>query len=574
MAKQNNKNPTPLSLVKIAGEGFDEWKARYFKLAIKGSTVDLPPYSMDRINTDPDTLYTDLSNAGANIFTRSAKAQLLEMLQNHVADAPSFKVATYPGWHGSLLVFPDKSFGSSKLPVETSFADLDPQMCAKFRKQGTLQQWQDQIWALCPGNSRLIFALSLAAAPLILPLVKGPRSGGFQLVGDPETGKTGAAVVAGSFWGCHRSEGRGERGFAESWNTTVGKLEVTALAHNHSLLILDETKRAGRTHVERAQNVINTAVGLAEHTEKERLTNVGAARSCCCYFLSTSNLSLGELAEKGGIEIDDAERGRLVDVFLPVDGHGLYEDLHDFASGGALTDTLKSRSRRYFGTARHEFAKRLVKDRKRNKSSLKRWLNRRRKDYLKALSDKVNQLLRAVPGTKPPLQRASGKFATVYAAGALASKYGIFPLARKKILAAILCCEIDGLKSNAVTDKAPAPGLRDKLIEYLEQHKADFLNLDIRRPRREDHEFGSVPGYVATFKREKWFYLTAEQLNAVIGTGKEANELKKKLAGADILAATKNRFVVQRPIFSGQRGNKSFRSVHAFRTSILDDPND
>ena len=146
----------------------------------------------------------------------------------------------------------------------------------------------------------------------------------------------------GSFWGCHRAEGRRQLGFGESWNTTQGKVEVTALAHNHSLLILDETKRAGKAHPERAQAVVNTAVGLAEHTEKERLTNPGSARSCCCYFFSTSNYSLDELGEKGGIEIDDAERGRLVDVLLPVGGRGLYEDLHGFADGGKLTDQLKA----------------------------------------------------------------------------------------------------------------------------------------------------------------------------------------------------------------------------------------
>ena len=359
--KSSNKRPTPLSLINITGEGFDEWNHRYFKLKVKGSKVDLPPYSMERINNDPDTLYTDLSDAGANIFTAKAKRQLLEMLQDQIAEPPIFKVASHPGWHGSTLVFPDRTFGRSKLPVETSFADLDPQMIAKYRTRGTLEEWQDQVWALCLGNSRLIFALSLAAAPLILPLVKGPRSGGFQLVGSPETGKTGAGMVAGSFWGCHRAEGRREKGFAESWNTTEGKVEVTALAHNHSLLILDETKRAGKTERERAQNVLSMAVGLAEHTEKERLTNPGAARSCCFYFLSTSNYSLDELAEKGQIEIDDAERGRLVDVFLPAVGFGLYEDLHNSTDGGELTDALKARSCRFFGTPRHEFATRLNK---------------------------------------------------------------------------------------------------------------------------------------------------------------------------------------------------------------------
>jgi putative DNA primase/helicase len=569
MTKPTKERPAPLSLITIVGEGFDEWGQRYFKLRVEGSSVDLPPYSMDRINKDPNTLYTDLSNAGANVFTTKAKGQLLEMLQNKTAESPSFRVATHPGWHGSALVFPDKTFGRSKLPMETSFVNLDQQMLAKYRKRGTLEQWQKQIWARCPGNSRLLFALSLAAAPLILPLVKGPRSGGFQFVGDPETGKTGAAVVAGSFWGCHRSEGRKERGFAESWNTTSGKVEVTALAHNHCLLILDETKLAGKTDAERAQNIVSTAVGLAEHTEKERLTNVGAARSCCCYFLSTSNHSLIELGERGGIEIDDAERGRLVDVFLPAGAHGLYEDLHGFAGGGALTDELKALSRRFFGAPRHEFAKRLTKARKRDKAGLKRWLNRRRREYLKALRVEVKELQQKVPTARRPLQRASGKFATVYAAGALASKYGIYPIARSEILTAVLRCEIDGLGQEHKAGKTSAPSLKDKLTEYLRQNRARFLDLDADRPSVDEHEFGSAPGYVATFKGERWLYLTSERLDKVIGAGKEASALKKELVKARTMVA-KKRFVVQRPIFRGLKGNKGSRWVHAFRVSILD----
>ena len=259
-----------------------------------------------------------------------------------------------------------------------------------------------------------------------------------------------------------------------------------------------------------------------------------------------------------------------MDVFLPIDGYGLYEDLHGFASGGALTDTLKARSLRFFGTPRHEFAKQLVKERRRDKSGLKRWLNRRRKEYLEALKGKVNQLLQEIPAAKPPLQRASDKFATVYAAGALASKYGIFPLPRKKLLAAILRCELDGLRANVVTSESPAPSLRNKLLGYLQKHKAEFLDLDTRRPRPENHKFGSVPGYVATFKGNEWLYLTAEQLNSVIGTGDKASALKKELVEAGLMAATKDRFVVQRPIFSGPKGNKGFRSVHAFKVSILD----
>jgi putative DNA primase/helicase len=566
----NRKKPAPLSLITIVGEGYDEWKQRYFKLKVEGSTVDLPPYSMARINKVPETLYTDLSNAGANIFAADTKRQLLKQLEDRIAEPPTFKVASHPGWHGSTLVFPDKTFGNSKLPVETSFADLDQQMMAKYRTRGTLEDWQNQIWALCVGNSRLIFALSLAAAPLVLPLVKGPRSGGFQLAGAPETGKTCAGMVAGSFWGCHRGQERRYTGFAESWNTTQNAVERTALAHNHSLLILDETKRAGRNDRDRAQNVVNMAVGLAEHTEKERLTNPGSARSFCCYFFSTSNHPLNELGEKGDIEIDDAERGRLVDLVLPAGGHGLYEDLHGFADGGKLTDELKTRSCRFFGTPRHEFAQRLAEERKRDRLRLERWLNRRRRAYLKKLQKEVKKLLAENPAAKPPLQRASARFATVYAAGALAAKYGVFPLSRKQLANAILRCQLDSLRANVVTKKAVAPNLKEKLIGYLHQHRTEFMDLDAARPALDNHKFGSVPGYAATFSGEKWLYLTADRLKTLIGTGEKASELKKELAAARLLATTKDRFVVQRPIFGGANGNKGFRSVHAFKASLLD----
>ena len=35
------------------------------------------------------------------------------------------------------------------------------------------------------------------------------------------------------------------------------------------------------------------------------------------------------------------------------------------------------------------------------------------------------------------------------------------------------------------------------------------------------HTFGSVPGYKATFKGKKWYYLTSNQLKEIIGGGEE-----------------------------------------------------
>ena len=153
-------------------------------------------------------------------------------------------------------MFPNEIIGEPDQPLERSFGNIDAAMLDKYRKKGTLKEWQEKIAKLCWGNSRLMFAVSLAFTGPILRFVQGPKAGGFQIWGQAETSKTTAAIVSGSVWGCHRGEGRRrEKGFAESWNTTVNKVEVTALAHNDALLILDETKNAGNDDGKRARMI-------------------------------------------------------------------------------------------------------------------------------------------------------------------------------------------------------------------------------------------------------------------------------------------------------------------------------
>jgi hypothetical protein len=65
------------------------------------------------------------------------------------------------------------------------------------------------------------------------------------------------------------------------------------------------------------------------------------------------------MATKGGGVVDDADRGRLVDIPLPEGGNGIYEDLHVFPNGRRLTDELKKRCRIYYGVGIREFVTRL-----------------------------------------------------------------------------------------------------------------------------------------------------------------------------------------------------------------------
>jgi uncharacterized protein (DUF927 family) len=558
---KTKKISAPTSRIIIKGEGRDEWGNRYFKFAVAGSNSNIPPFSAKQIMENATALFVELTNAGASTFQRSARNDLLRQLDERKREPAKFKVVTRLGWNSGAFVLPDEIIGQPGTTLETSFRHLDQQLLAKYRIKGTLQQWRSKIGRLCSGNSRLMFCASLGLTGPILPLVNPPRSGGFQLFGLAESGKTAAAMVAGSIWGCHLSQERRENGFAESWHSTAGKIEITALAHNEAVLILDETKRAGKNDKYRGQAVLDISFGLAENVERDRLINVGSIRGWRFYFLSTSNYSLDDLARRGGIVIDDAERGRFVDIPMPVGGHGIYEDLHQYADGRRFTDGLKIRCRKFYGVVGPAFVHKLVADRTKSAERLKRFLSRERAAYLQAIKT------RAQAEELTPLNRASGRFATVFAAGSLAIKYQIFRWNQQALLQAILSCQLDGLRHSKVADEqadTSVAGLRRKLVQYLRNRRGEFKDLDKALPRRGWHKFGSVPGYKATFKGRKWYYLTDKQLKGIIGSGGNGRLLMDELAAAGLMDRSTGRHVVQRPIFSG-KGNKGYEWVHAFR---------
>lgn len=553
--------------VVIEGEGFDEWGKRYLKFTVVGSNHDIPPWPVEQLVKEPKRLFAALANAGWKGFTTKARNELLERLQNRKHKAPRFRVVTRLGWNGKAYVLPDETFGETEMTLEKAFSDLDPAMLTKYRAKATLPDWQDQVAALCKGNSRLMFSICLAFTGPILPFVKPPKGGGFQIWGNAETGKTTAAIVAGSVWGCHRSEGRRERGSTESWNSTAGKVEVTALAHNDTLLILDETKRAGAHDRERAKIVTSVAFGLAEMTEKERLTNQGSARSWRCFFLSTSNLSLAQLGRLGNVEIDEAHRGRMADIPLPSNGHGIYERLHGFATGEALSDALQRRSRLCYGTPAREFIRKLVQDYEDDAPAVKKFLNTERRAYRKALRRAVGS-----EGLKP-LSRSSGRYATVFAAGSMAAKYGIVDWNRKKILKAVLRCELDQLRQpdeDDVSVERTSEAAWAKLVQYLSDNRKEFWNLNRKRPRLGRDKLDAVPGYRVKDKGKRWYYITAARFNAILGAEGDARSLKQVLAKEGYLEHKNQKYVVQRPIFTGGKGRQNYAWVHAISSDLLE----
>jgi hypothetical protein len=562
MMPTNDSSDNAVANIEIVGEGFDDLGRRYIKLRVKGSGRDLPPYSMEDI-FKPDRLYRDLGDAGCKLFSRKSQNQLLTMLKDYEQiGLPSFSVITRLGSFRTFYVRPNGVIGSPRLPVEVALGSLEPTMLNKYRCRGSLEDWQQKIGQLCAGNSRLMFAASLACTGPILPFVSGSRTGGFQISGLAETGKTTAAMVAGSIWGCHTDPVRNDKGFAESWNTTGNELERTAQAHSDALLIIDETNLTGGNERERAQAVLGGAFRLSENTQKGRFNDSRRA-AWRLYFLSTSNLTLDELAEAGGVAIDDQHRGRLVDIGLPNDQNtfGIYEDLHGFADGAELTDTIKARCRTIFGTPGYRLIQKLYEN-KDSRSAAKAFLAARRSYYIPRARKAADS-----KGLKP-LERATARFATVYAAGCLAISYGIFTWTRKDLFRAILSCQIDGLvAAHGKADQVTV--LRRTLVARLNETRSAFKNLNIAKLSKKSHVLGSSPGYIQTHKGKDWIYLTSEQLKAIIGTGVAADRLRTQLVEEGVMARSGKRALVQRPVFRGA-GNTGYRWVHAFRASLLD----
>jgi putative DNA primase/helicase len=554
--------PLMSNTVTVIAEGEDERGRRYFRLGIDAKPIlNLPPILASRLVKNKSDVLGELVNAGVPLFTSPSQQLLFQSVEDWGKKRPSFRVATRIGWNGGTYVLPDQSFGSTE-NISLSFDELEPEMVEKYRlaKGDNLDQWQGWIGNYCTGNTRLMFAVSLAFTGPILRLVQGPRSGGFQLYGDPNTGKSTAAMVAGSIWGCRRQP---DKGFIESWLTTANAVEPTAVAHNDSILLLDETRNAGPSDSKRIEVVKDVVFRLAEQREKLRRESAIKPRTWRGYFLSTSNYSLDEMAEKGGAVVDDADRGRLVDVPLPKAAQGIYEDLHGFPSGEDFTDYLGGECREHYGAPIREF---IAKLRRRKPEQLRKFLVDARNKYLLELDKRLKSV--------KPNPRISGRFATVYAAGSLAIRLGVLNWDRGELGRAILSCQLDGLRQpRGAAGKRAITSLRARLAKYLDKNKLNFFDLRTGFAPR-NHIFGSVPGYIAVHKGIEWWYVTAEQLKEIIGVGEKASAFKESLARQGRLATSSGgkegrRFVVERRIFEG-KGKVGLKSVHALRRGALE----
>jgi hypothetical protein len=554
--------------IKIEGMGQSEDGLQFARLRArargKSSKLLLPLKGISPSSPEFDRL----NAKGARLISPAARRELIDRIQAFEETEEPVAVVTRIGWHDTSFVLPGKVYGTGDLLVH--LPSDRPERYTRYRACGTLKGWRT-IPKLAVGNTKLQLALIMAFVGPVAALL-GIEQPGVMLVGDGATGKTTAVVAAGSVWGRHIDDNMATKlGFGIPFNATDNDLEDEAVAASHTLLAVDETRTAAGDEGKIAAALVGTVMRWESGFGKGRQTSV-ARGSFSVPFLVTSNLSLDALAAKARQTVDEAHHGRLISVPLPAGGHGIFEKLHGKADAVALCKRLRAISAQHPGVASRKLLRSLVGWRARNEAGLVSWIKRRRAFYLKKVPKAVN-------GTERNLSRIHEKMATLYAAGCLATKFGIVPWTFRSIRKALVACTRDHValvaRENAAASFQGAEPF-NRLRGYVREHGATFIDLRSGTVREtDDHDHSACQGYIHEHQENGLEYLFPDRrFEEVVGGAQAAKSLKAELArrGHIEMAAGSGweRYSVKRVI--GRRADRkpNRRQVIAIRAAAFE----
>lgn len=535
--------------IRVLGHGRSADGARFVELELREAGEPTPVLvRTDNLLGRQGEEFSRLNRLGAHLLTAAAQRELMDRLQADRPSGAAFHVATRLGWAGGAFVLPDEVIGAGGAPTRRHLAELPADQLAGYRTGGTLDGAR-QLFALARGNSRFQLAAALALVGPLAPLVEVAQVG-VQLTGWPGSGKTALGCVVSAIWGRSPDPARAAQyGFGVPWHNTLNKLEALAPAHQNGFLFLDDTRRAPRAQHSQARTVLDAAMQLEGGVSKGRLDG-RAPHAWQLALLSTSNLSLDQMAAAEGVPVDDAYRDRLIDVPPPTPGVGFFEDLHGAADLAGFVGRLKALAAQHFGLAIRRFLHGLAGLRQRYPDRLVGHLATRRREYLELCSEIT------APGRD--LGRLHQKLATVYAAGCLGIGSGLFDWTREELAQSLLRCTRDHVALVA----AHAPDLRDPLrvlCDYVTENEHGFQDVrDPRQPAPGPHE--GCPGYVAAGSDGAGEYLfAAARFEAILGGPAAARAARQALLARGLLATTtggpgQTRFVVKRTLGRGADG--------------------
>ena len=242
---------------------------------------------------------------------------------------------------------------------------------------------------------------------------------------------------------------------------------------------------------------------------------------------------------------------------------GEFESLHGFENHAVFSAvSSKSIARTHHGKAAREFLKQFAAELREDRARLITRLRARREWHLKQARPRV-----ASPSRD--LSRIHQKFATIYAAGALAIDYEILPWSRRELTDALLRCEQAHVDYVArFVSSAPSMNRRlrpvdplESLRQHVRQNRAKFS--DLRKgliPRNAGHDHDACPGYINRGPGGSVELLFSNDcLLRLCGSVTGVRRLKVELNKRGWLIKESKRGVTRRPIWKdGGRGDRVY----------------
>jgi putative DNA primase/helicase len=394
---------------------------------------------------------------------RNARNDLQSYLQGFDSNERA-RLVTRLGWHGPAYLLPDQQIGNSH--EHLFFCDSGAQL-PPISEAGTLEQWQQQIGALCVGNHRLAFVASVAFAGPLLHML-GHESGGFHLYGDSSGGKTTHLQVAASVYGGPR--------LVRSWRSTDNALESIAAAHSDGVLVLDEIGMCD------PRIIGETVYMLGNGTGKARANDRGQAgrqvQEWRLLFLSTGEKTLAQHMADANKELKAGMEIRMLAV--PADaskGLGMFDVLNGFEDAAALSDALKARVGKYYGTPLTAFLSALCKP-----GEMLGWTAMLRRTVERFIA-------KALPASASgQAHRAAARFGLAAAAGELATALGVTGWPEGTATTAAQVCLNAWLEERGGAGNMEGDGIVSRLQQVIERFgESRFTRWDGLAAKTDDH---------------------------------------------------------------------------------------
>lgn len=344
---------------------------------------------------------------GAGIRARQLFGDYVNSILKHSRNLPRITLADRTGWLKSggtwCFVLPDATIGPS--PEKIMLQQGISADAGGFEVSGTLADWHRELGRYCVGNSRLILAVCTALAGPLLAILNR-EGGGLHLVGQSSEGKTTALRMAASIIG-------GKDGI-KTLDATKNAFEAAAALVSDSTMFLDELGLGAPDAIAAMVYLLVSGVGRGRADQRGDLRE---RKKWLVMFLTTGETDLETMMRGIGKRPAAGQQLRLANVpASPDGGHGIFEELHGFSSGAALSDHIRQASAQYHGSIFRAYLGELVKELNADPDGLRLRLQTILKNFITSV---------APPGSDGQVIRVAGRFGLLAAAGEYAARHGI-----------------------------------------------------------------------------------------------------------------------------------------------------